>query len=585
MVPASAIIVTLLAVAGSPAPSATVPPFASPPPLPKVPVVAPGYRAPRISTPPASIVGVTQQPFVGLTLQNAIGMALANNPDLQVARANGRIAAYQILAAQGAYDVRLSIEPQYQYSAQAPQNAFFAGPNFGPIVQRTAAVNGSAQATLPNGQQFSVGLNGNQTYNNTTINTFNPYYPTQFSASFTQPFGRGRNLTEQGHQLQLAIINQSTTRQQALTTVSGTVAQVENAYWDLVSAWRNVAIQEESLRTTIVQQRSNVRLARQGANAPIDVVQSNAQIALFEEDVYSALQNVAQLQNQLKLLILANPNDAIWNANLVPVTPALELPNVAPLPDLVTAALRQRPEVAGAGAALRTAAENVRYAANQTKPQVDLQLGYQSNGFAGTEVPPGPFFQSSAQELIAINELIAAVNPTLPPSQQIPMLPAQNQTVPRYLVGGLSRSIANLLANRFPTYTAGVLVSFPIGDRTARANLGIAQEQRRIAQVQEASTIARVVSDVRNALQSYQSALSRLRAATTAREASEAVLASERRRFRAGESTTFLVLQREIEVADARGRELQAQTDLNKAVVELQRSTGTILGANNVTLP
>ncbi|MBV8117732.1 MAG: TolC family protein [Candidatus Eremiobacteraeota bacterium] len=585
MVPASAVIATLLAVTGTPAPAATVPPPATPPPLPAVPAVAPGYRAPQVPTPPAGIVGVTQQPFVGLTLQNAIGMALANNPDLQIARANNRIAAYQIQAAQGAYDVRLSIEPQYLYSSQAPQNAFFAGPNFGPIVQRTAAINGNAQATLPNGQQFNVGLSGNQTYNNTTINTFNPYYPTQFSASFTQPLGRGRNVTEQGHQLQLAIINQQTTRQQALTTVSGTVAQVENAYWDLVSAWRNVAIQEESLRNTIVQQRSNVRLARQGANAPIDVVQSNAQIAVFQEDVYSALQNVAQLQNQLKSLILANANDAIWNANVVPVTPALELPRVPSLPDLVTAALRGRPEVAQAAAALRSAAENLRYAANQTRPQVDLQLGYQSNGFAGTTVPPGPFFQSNAQQLMAINELIAAVNPTLPVSQQIPLLPMQNETVPGYLAGGLDRSIANLLANRFPTYTAGVLVSFPIGDRTARANLGIAQEQQRIALLQEASTIQRVTSDVRNALQSYESALARLAAARTAREASEAVLASERRRFRAGESTTFLVLQRQIEVADNRGRELEAQTDLNKAVVELQRSTGTILTANSVTLP
>jgi len=82
---------------------------------------------------------------------------------------------------------------------------------------------------------------------------------------------------------------------------------------------------------------------------------------------------------------------------------------------------------------------------------------------------------------------------------------------------------------------------------------------------------------VRNALQAYQSALARLSAARAARQTSEAVLASEQRRFRAGESTTYLVLQREIAVANNRALELQAQTDLNKAVVEIQRATGTIL--------
>ncbi|MBV9148595.1 MAG: TolC family protein, partial [Candidatus Eremiobacteraeota bacterium] len=65
-------------------------------------------------------------------------------------------------------------------------------------------------------------------------------------------------------------------------------------------------------------------------------------------------------------------------------------------------------------------------------------------------------------------------------------------------------------------------------------------------------------------------------------EASQQVLASENRRFRAGVSTTYFVLQRQLDLANNRGRELQAQTDLNKAGVELQRVTGSILRDNNV---
>jgi HAE1 family hydrophobic/amphiphilic exporter-1 len=186
--------------------------------------------------------------------------------------------------------------------------------------------------------------------------------------------------------------------------------------------------------------------------------------------------------------------------------------------------------------------------------------------------------------VIAINQLIAAVNATLPPSQQIPALPNNNAPVPSYLQGGLNKSISNLLSNKFPTYTAGIQVEFPIGNNTAKADLAAAQEQERSVAVQEASTIQQITIDVRNALQGYQSAQARLLAARAAREASEQVLASEERRFRAGESTTFLVLQREIELADNRGLELQAQTDLNNSIVDLQQATGTILSANNVDL-
>jgi HAE1 family hydrophobic/amphiphilic exporter-1 len=529
---------------------------------------------------------VTQQPFVGITLDNAIGMALSHNTDLAVAQANRRIAGYQILAARGAYDVQFSVEPQYQYTPQPPQNEFFAGPNFTPIIQRNTSVTTGVQGTLPGGQTYSVNASGRQTYDNTQINTFNPTYPTIFSVNFSQPLGRGRRLNPSSHQLELARINAQTSDAQLLTAASTTIAQVQKTYWNLVAAWRNVAIQEQALKDTIAQQHSNVRMARQGATAPIDVVQANSQIAVFEQDVFSALQNVATLQNELKSQLLANPNDAMWNANLVPTTPVLQLPMQPTLTALVTQALKSRPEIAQIRLLRASADENLAFAENQTKPQFNLNLGYTSNGFAGTVLPlsASPFLESSAQQFIAINQLIAAVNQTLPPAQQIPALPNTNAPVPSYLQGGLDQSIKNLLSNKFPAYAAGVQVTFPIGNTTAKANLAAAEEQERSVAVQEASTIQRISMDVRDALQAYESAQARLLAARAAREASEQVLASERRRFRAGSSTTFLVLQREIELADNRGRELQAQTDLNNAVVDLQRSTGTILTANNVTV-
>lgn len=566
--------------------AAAVPSPAPSPQLPAVPAVAPGYAAPNVSPPPPNVVGVTQQPFVGITLDNAIGMALSRNPNLAVAQANRRIANYQIEAAKGAYDVRFSIEPQYQYNTQPPQNEFFAGPNFTPIVQKSTSVAAGIQGMLSGGQTFSVTASGKQTYDNTQINTFNPTYPTIFSVNFSQPLGQNRGINATSRALQLAQLSAQGTEAQTLTTVSSTISQVQKTYWDLVAAWREVAIQEQALKDTIAQQHSNVRLARRGASAPIDVVQANTQIAVFQENVFSALQSVSLLQNQLKSELVTNPNDPLWNANLVPTTPVLQLPQQPSLTDLVTQALKNRPEIAQIRSVRASADVNLAYARNQTKPQVNLNLGYTSNGFAGTVLPlsASPFLQESAQQVIAINQLIAAVNQTLPPSQQIPALPNSNTPVPSYLQGGLNQSIKNLLSNKFPVYSAGVQVTFPLGNRTARADLAAAQEQERSAQVQEASTIQTITMDVRNALQAYQSAQARLVAARAAREASEQVLSSEQRRFRAGESTTYLVLQREIELADNRGRELQAQTDLNKAVVDLQQATGTILSANNVNI-
>lgn len=569
-----------------PSAAAPVPSPAAPPQIPNVPNVAPGYAAPNVNPPSPEIIGITQQPFVGITLDNAVAMALSTNSNLAVAQANRRIALFQIEAAQGAYDVNFSIQPSYQYVTQPPENEFFAGPNFAPIMQKITSAAGSLNGILPGGQQYSVGYATKQYYDNTQVNSFDPYFPSVFSVTLSQPLSRNYAFNETRRQLELARINSQSSDAQTLTTVANTLDTVEKTYWSLVAAWRNVAIQEEGLQDTISEQHSNVRLARRGAAAPIDVVQTNTQIAVFQENVFSALQQVALLQNQLKQELLTNPDDPIWRANLVPTTPVLQLPQAVSLEHLVTDALRNRPELAQVRDLRRTADVNLKYYGSQTKPQVDLQLGYTSNGFAGTPVNPltSPFLSSSIEQVVAINQLIAAVNQTLPPAKQIPVLPSANIPIPSYLQGGLGRSLTNLFQNQFPTYTVGVQVSFPIGNRTARANYAAAVEQERSALVQEVSTIQSVTTDVRNALQAYESAQARLIAARFARESSEQVLASEKRRFRAGESTTFLVLQREIELANNRGLELQAQTDLNNSVVDLQRATGTILSANNVNV-
>ena len=63
-------------------------------------------------------------------------------------------------------------------------------------------------------------------------------------------------------QLKLALIDADSSEAQALVDASNTIAQVEDAYWNLVAAWRNVAIQEDALKQAIDQQQSVVRLAK-----------------------------------------------------------------------------------------------------------------------------------------------------------------------------------------------------------------------------------------------------------------------------------------------------------------------------------
>ena len=142
----------------------------------------------------------------------------------------------------------------------------------------------------------------------------------------------------------------------------------------------------------------------------------------------------------------------------------------------------------------------------------------------------------------------------------------------------------NMWAGYFPTFNLAMIVGYPIQGHVARGLRGLASEETTQAKILMQGVYERIGAEARNALQTYQSALSKLRAAREARESAEAVYASELRKFHQGTSTTFLVLQRQVQLQQARGSELTAQTQLNQSIVELQRVEGPILTANGVNV-
>jgi len=121
-------------------------------------------------------------------------------------------------------------------------------------------------------------------------------------------------------------------------------------------------------------------------------------------------------------------------------------------------------------------------------------------------------------------------------------------------------------------------------NRTAKAQLGHSLAEGRRLDTVRAQTEQLIEADVRNAMQRVRSVEARLSAAVAQREAAEQQYTSEQRKFQAGMSTVFLVLQRQTDLVAARGRELETQTDLNKAVADFQRATGNTFSYRNVAV-
>jgi HAE1 family hydrophobic/amphiphilic exporter-1 len=574
---------------GAPAPQASqgeaLPPPPIPPVLPPVPNVAPGYSAPaNAPLPTGDLVGVNQ-PFVGINLQDAITMALQRNTDLAISESNNRIANYQIVAAKGAYDVQFELQPNYTHEVQPATSPFQSGPNGGPITQISDGISAAFTGLTSTGGRYSLSGSQQTIQNNAELNSYNPFYQTAIALNYTQPLLKGAGDGNPARrELLLANANKQLQVAQVLTQASSTVTSVSNTYWDLVAAWRDVAIQEEGLRNSQAQAASNARLAARGAAAPVDIVESNTQVNVFQDNVFASLQSVQALQTQLKSLILGNPADPLWMANLVPTSPVLQVPAEPKLDDLIVTALRNRPELAQLRAERLSSNANLAYAKNQRLPQLDLGVGVTANGFSGVpnNLSGTPFFQTLGGEVTALDQLISNYNTTATPANQIPFIVPNFGTVPAFQTGTIGQSWQNLWQMRYPTYNVSLTLQFPIGNRTAKANYAIAQEQAKQVAVQELALLQRVRSEAVNAIQTLRETQYRLAAASAARDAAARVLLSEQRRFTAGTSTTFLVLQRQLDLADNEGRELNAQTALNKAVVELNAVAGTNFADYNI---
>jgi hypothetical protein len=218
-----------------------------------------------------------------------------------------------------------------------------------------------------------------------------------------------------------------------------------------------------------------------------------------------------------------------------------------------------------------------------TKPQVDLVASYMSSGLAGAVSPsssPNIFTSGFSGMIDRLNQLSALQN-----LQPIDLSSGSTGSgIPPALIGGYGQSLSNLSSWNFPTAQVGLQISLPLRNRAAEGNLKAGLAEVRRSEVQRKQIEQQIEVDVRNSIQALTSYRNGLEAARTARRSAQEQYASEQRKFKAGTSTLFLVLQRQTTLVAAQSSELRAQVDLAKATADFERATGRTLNVHNVTL-
>jgi HAE1 family hydrophobic/amphiphilic exporter-1 len=524
---------------------------------------------------PETRIGVDTTKRVPLTMREAVTLALENNRDIAIERENVKLNEWDVKASLGFYDPTISGSFGYQ-RVQTPVTSIFGA---GTTTALTGAANFNQRLQNKYGSLMQGTLNNNRATTDNPFNDLNPQITTSLNFSFIQPLFRNKNVDLGRRTIKLAKkrldISDSQFRQRAIEIIS----QVQRAYWDLVFARRDYEIKRGSLEVGLTQLEHNQRLVEAGTLAPSDVISTRVDIERRKDELEIAMEVIQRAENGLKALMLQPASTEHWESVIEPTDrPEINTDVAMSLKDAVQNAFKNRPELEQFRLRGELNEIDVEYYKDQTKPQIDFVATYGTLGLAGSlRSTANPLASSNAILYGRINQLSALAG--LPPLATGNGFGATN---PKY-VGSYPKSVWNLLKNTDNTISFGIQFHLPLRNTTAKAQLGRALTEAKQIDAQKQRTMQGIEIEVRNALQAVETAKRRVEAAKNSRVNAELQLASEQRKFDAGQSTNFFVLDRQNALSSAQGRELRALTDYNKAVAELQRAISATLTINNIS--
>ncbi|MBL8148917.1 MAG: efflux RND transporter permease subunit [Blastocatellia bacterium] len=519
-------------------------------------------------------VGVDEADQLPISLTTAVTMALENNREIEIEKLNVQQAGSDLTSVHGSYDPTLTFGQFFNRQLSPVTNALGGGS--GSINTKTLSQEFGIKGLISSGATYNFTATASRVDTNNFFANLNPLINSGINFNFQQPLLKNRKVDQARRRIQVAQKQLDISDLQFRQRVIEIITQVQRAYWDLVFARRSVDIARESVKLAETQLERAKRLIEAGSQAPADLIQVEAQLQRRHEDVLVSLESVTRTENALKILILPDRSHLEWRKVLLPTDVPQGKPFDFDLDPLVKTALENRIELKQASIQKQLAEYDMEFYRNQRKPQIDLIANYNLTGVAGTLVNrPNPFTASNAQLLQRVNDISKLLN--------FSPLPAPTQgSIPDFLTGGIGQSFANLFGNRFNTFRVGIQIEIPLKNRAISGQFGRAELENRKATVQRQRLEAIIEAEVRNALQAARTAQERIQAATAARIAAQQQLESEQRRYEAGLSTNFLVLTRQQELSEAKGRELRAETDYDKALAELQKATGTTLSVNKI---
>ncbi len=541
-----------------------------------------------------------------LTLQDAIALALENNLDLAIARYNMPIADTDLLRTRAGGSFRGVNTGVVQgtpgggvggYGAGAPgagaggtsSGAGGAGAGASGLVQSTLGtgapvasydpalnanlgiehqtsplsnqriygipslqlntgnVNVGYSQAFPTGTTLTFEFQNNRQTTNSPFTILSPALNSFYRFTVQQQLLAGFGLASNMRYLHIARNNKKISDIAFKDQVIATVTQIENIYWDLVGAYEEARVKEQSLQfanQTLDNAKKQLQLE---AIPALDVMKAEAEVSKRDQDLTVA-RTTLQLQESLMKNALTKSLDdpALEEMPVIPTdrTGTGSEEKNSPILELIAQAQKNRPELLETDIDLMNRQISRKAARNALLPTLSLVGFYGGTGLAGL------------------------------------VTPGNSASVPPDLTGAWQ----NAFNNSSPDYYVGFNVNIPFRNRVAKADQYRSELEYRQAELRKEQLRKQIRIEVRNAQYALEQSRARVEAARKARDLAQRTfeITKKEQELGSGSSYQTMTVQRDLALAEL--DLVTASTTHQKARVELDRATGTTLEHNGVLI-
>jgi len=420
-------------------------------------------------------------------------------------------------------------------------------------IQNTLFFDANVAQLLPTGTSFSVDLAMNRLQSSSNNSIFNPSYTSKITYTVGQHLLQNRGRLINMNQIFQAQNTEKISEAALELQLTSLIVQAQNSYWDLVFAEQDLNVKQRSLERAQIELEQDRTKVEIGTLAPVDVVQTEGQVANVSDQLVQSQSAITTAGDQLKKLVSSEKDPSLFLVNLRALESPLrpEAVQIPALEEAVRIALENRPEMRQAILDLKNKDLQVNFTKNQRLPVFDITGQYTQNGTGGTQrrgfllgTPP--------------------LNPAIP--------------------GGIFDSLGQLFSYGYNGFSAGFNLTIPLNNKAADAAYQKALNDERMSHSTIDTVGQQIALDVRNALTQIGLYRARIETAKTSRELAQRVLDAEQDKFNLGTSTLRFVLDDQNNLAQAQSNEVLVLVNFTKALVTLDQAMGMTLKKNNIEL-